>query len=88
MTGGAHILRGGFWNVAAAVQPSGTPRLALVTSAKGQLTISWSPALPGFVLQQTPTLGPPAWVNLTTGEATPVIVWVTGRMCYYRLHKP
>lgn len=88
MIAGRHALSGGFWDLAASAGRADAPWLSVVSTAAGQVTISWSPDWAGFVLQETSALSPPLWVNVTAGEATPVVVWATGGKRFYRLHKP
>jgi hypothetical protein len=57
-------------------------------SAPQQVTISWTPATPGFVLQERTnlTLGP--WTNSPSGATNPVTVPATLPAKFYRLFKP
>jgi hypothetical protein len=87
LTGGSYSLTGGFWSLIA-VQAHGTPKLTIVPANSGQATISWSPATPGFALQETLGLSPTNWVNSVSGTNNPVIVPVSGGTKFYRLFKP
>src|SRR5690349_23718994 len=53
MTNGPYAITGGFWALPTAIQVGGAPTLTIVSAAPGQATISWAPATPGFVLQET-----------------------------------
>src|SRR5688572_6260636 len=53
MTNGQYSVTGGFWAVPQAVQTIGSPTLTIAPAGAGQATIAWSPATPGFVLQET-----------------------------------
>jgi len=64
------------------------PTLHITNAAPGQVTIWWTPATPGFVLQVSPTLTPPAWTNSPSGPTNPVIVPATLPTKFYRLFKP
>lgn len=87
--GGNYTLVGGFWG-AFAIQEVGSPTLYIRPAlAPGQVTISWDPAPPGFVLQETTDLNlvPGSWANSPSGSANPVTVPSTG-LKFYRLRKP
>ncbi len=89
LTGGVYSVTGGFWALPVAVQTVGAPRLTIVSAAPGQATISWTPATPGFVLQETLSLAPSNWVNSASGAANPVAVPATSAPGkFYRLRKP
>ena len=88
MTNGGYSLTGGFWALPGAVQSAGAPFLTIVPAAPGQATISWTPATPGFVLQETLSLAPSNWVNSASGAANPVPVPATLPTKFYRLRKP
>ena len=88
MTNGQYSASGGFWVLPVAVQTAGAPQLTIVPAAPGQATISWTPATPGFVLQETPGLAPSNWVNSASGATNPVTVPATGPSKFYRLRKP
>src|SRR6266446_4819488 len=51
LSGGNFVLDGGFWGGAFAVQQVGAPTLHIVRSGPN-VTISWDPNTPGFVLQE------------------------------------
>jgi hypothetical protein len=87
MTGGQYSLTGGFWALYA-IQTPGAPVLIIVPAAPGQATISWTPATPGFVLQETPSLSPTNWVNSPSGATNPVVVPAVLPARFYRLFKP
>jgi hypothetical protein len=88
LTNGTYSLVGGFWALPLAVQTEGAPRLVITPAAPGFATVSWSPDTPGFVLQFSPTLTPPAWTNAPSGATNPVVVPAAGGERYYRLFKP
>ncbi len=88
MTNGAYAVTGGFWAWPVAVQTSGAPTLSVLRAAPGLATISWTPATPGFVLQETVSLGPSNWVNSVSGPTNPVVVPAAWPTKYYRLIKP
>ncbi len=68
---------------------SPVPRLAIRNLAGDQYEIAWTPTnAPGFVLQSSDTLVPPAWTNAPSGALNPVIVPTTLPAQFYRLKKP
>src|ERR1051326_1057129 len=44
---------GGFWVLPQAVQTEGAPMLSISAAAPGNVIISWTPATPGYVLQES-----------------------------------
>lgn len=88
LTNGQYAVTGGFWVLPQAVQTEGAPTLKIVPAAPGQATISWTPATPGFVLQENLNLGTTNWVNSPSGTTNPVVVPATVPKKFYRLFKP
>ncbi len=88
LTNGSYSVTGGFWALPIAMQSVGAPLLTIVPAAPGQATISWTPATPGFVLQETPGLAPSNWVNSVSGATNPITVPAALPTKFYRLHKP
>lgn len=70
------------------LSPVTAPLLTLVPAAPGQATISWTPATPGFVLQETLSLAPSNWTNSASGANNPVTVTTTVPSNFYRLRQP
>ncbi len=64
------------------------PRLSIVPAVSGSATISWTPATPGWVLQENLNLATTNWVNAVSGSTNPVVVPATLPTKFYRLHKP
>jgi hypothetical protein len=87
MSGGPFTLTGGFWALPQVVQTTNAPTLTVAPAGPGQATISWTPATPGFVLQETVSLAV-AWTNSPSGAANPVVVPATLPTRFYRLSKP
>lgn len=87
-TNGQYSVTGGFWALPIAVQVAGAPTLAIVPAAPGQAAISWVPATPGFVLQETWVLSPANWTNSPSGATNPAVVPATVVRKFYRLFKP
>ncbi len=87
MTNGPYSLTGGFWVLPLMVQDSSAPTLAVVPAAPGFALISWTPNLPGFALQESLTLHPPAWSNSPSVGTNPVTVPATSPTKFYRLQK-
>lgn len=88
LTNGQYAVTGGFWVLPLLVQTPGAPTLTVAPGAPGQAVISWSPATPGFVLQETTSLENPNWVNSPSGATNPVNVPAAGLGKFYRLRKP
>jgi hypothetical protein len=88
MTNGQYSVTGGFWALPQAVQVANGPTLSIVPAAPGNGTISWSPATPGFVLQETWVLSPAHWTNSPSGPTNPVNVPTDVPTKFYRLFKP
>jgi len=88
MTNGQYSATGGFWVPAIAVQTPGAPRLKIVPAGPDQVTISWSPGTPGFVLQERLSLLPTNWLNSPSGATNPVVVPAIAPAKFYRLFKP
>ena len=88
MIGGNYSLTGGFWALASGVQTPGAPTLLITRGAPGFATLSWSPATPGFVLQQSDSLTNPNWSNAPSGAANPTAVPTVAPEKFYRLRKP
>ncbi len=89
LSGGPFTLVGGFWALPQAVQTPGAPTLTITPAAPGWVTIAWAPD-PGttWVLQQSPTLEPAAWIVVPGGGTNPVTVPATLPAQFYRLFKP
>lgn len=88
LTGGSYSLVGGFWALPMAVQTPGAPTLRILPAGPGFATISWSPAIPGCILQQSSSLTPPAWMNAPSGATNPVVVPALPPMRFYRVSLP
>jgi hypothetical protein len=88
MTNGQYSMTGGFWALPVAVPTPGAPMLHITNAASGLATVWWTPATPGFVLQETLSLPPTNWLNSASGTNNPVIVPATLPTKFYRLNKP
>jgi hypothetical protein len=88
MTNGQFSVTGGFWALPTAIQVGGAPTLTIVAGSPGQAVISWSPATPGFVLQETWVLSPANWTNSLSGATNPTVVPAAVPSRFYRLFKP
>ena len=73
---------------AIAVQTFPEPILTIVPGPPGQVTISWTPATPGFVLQQSSDLAAAIWTNSPGGSTNPISVPAIAPATFYRLTKP
>jgi hypothetical protein len=88
MTNGQYSVTGGFWVLPVAVQTTSAPLLMIVPATSGNATLSWSPATPGWVLQENLNLATTNWVNSVSGATNPVVVPATVPKKFFRLHKP
>lgn len=64
------------------------PTLAIVPAGPGHAVISWAPATPGFVLQESDDLAPGNWTASASGGLNPVMVTTGGATKFYRLAHP
>jgi hypothetical protein len=87
MTNGQFAVTGGFWALPTAVQITNAPTLTIISAGTGLAQISWTPNLPGFVLQETWSLAPGNWTNTPSGAANPIVVPATLPTKFYRLFK-
>jgi len=85
MTGGNYSLAGGFWAIA--IQMPGAPYLTIVPAGPSQVSISWTPDSPGWILQETPGFSPTNWVNSASGSSNPIAIPTTSGAMFYRLKK-
>jgi hypothetical protein len=85
LSGGDYTLQGGFWPGLAVAIPGEQPTLFIQWSG-ANVIISWSPATPGFSLEQTDNLATLIWTSAPSGNPVPVPASGTAR--FYRLHKP
>jgi hypothetical protein len=88
MTNGVYSLTGGFWVLPTVVQVTDAPTLTIAAATPGQATISWSPATPGYFLQESAGLSPANWTNSPSGAANPITVPAPPPAKFYRLNKP
>lgn len=88
MTNGQYSVTGGFWALPTAVQTADAPFLTIAPATSGQAKISWTPATPGFVLQESVSVAPAAWTNSPSGATNPIVVPATVPGKFYRLFKP
>lgn len=88
-SGGSYSLVGGFWGAAIAVQQAGAPTL-FITASGTNVTVSWLPNTPGFVLQQAGALAPPpiAWTNAPAGFTNGATIPASMPTRYFRLSQP
>jgi hypothetical protein len=85
-SGGSYTLEGGFWPGIVVVASTGTPTLFIQRVGLNSISISWSPAPAGFILEQTDNLSSPSWSPAPSGN--PEAVQVAGTSTFYRLRKP
>jgi hypothetical protein len=88
LTNGQYSLTGGFWVLPSAVQVTGAPALSIAPAGPALATISWTPATPGWLLQENVNLGTTNWINSVSGMTNPVTVPALPPRNFYRLFKP
>ena len=89
---GSYALEGGFWPGIAAPSTTGAPTLFIQLSGNSVI-IFWPSPSTGFVLQQTASLGRPAWSNVVqvpddNGTLKSLTITDSPRENFYRLMKP
>ena len=87
MAGGPYSLSGGFWTPYVA-QSEEAPVLSVTWADAGQATLSWTPDLPGWVLQETSSLTTTNWSDSASGPTNPVSILISGEKRLYRLRGP
>ena len=87
LTNGQYFVTGGFWALPQAVQVSGAPKLMIASATPGFATLSWTPATPGFALQESLDVAS-GWTNSPSGATNPIVVPMALPMKFYRLIKP
>jgi hypothetical protein len=87
MTNGPFSITGGLWVLPAAIQEEGAPVLAIAAAMPGFVTISWTPATPGFVLQEATALVSANWTNSASGATNPTTVSIFSPAKFYRVSK-
>ncbi len=85
LSGGSYTLEGGFWPGIVVPSTTGAPTLSIQHSG-ASVVVSWSPATPGFALEETLSLSTPLWSPSPAGN--PVSIPVAGAAKFYRLRKP
>ena len=88
MTNGQYAIVGSFWALPQVVATPGAPTLSIAPASSGNATISWTPATPGYLLQESWSLSPANWTNSPSGAADPVTVSAAVPSKFYRLYKP
>lgn len=84
INGGLRVT-GGFWAQPIVIQTPGAPVLQIAAGAPGQVILSWVPATPGFVLQESTSLQSGVWTDVAGGSATPVTVALGAGLRFFRL---
>lgn len=85
LNGGSYALEGGFWPGIVVPSTTGAPTL-FVSVSGGTVTISWSPAATGLVLEETQNLSTPLWSPAPQGN--PVTISLGGTSTFFRLRGP
>lgn len=77
-----------FTEVTAEPPEPDAPTLSITNSAPGEMTISWSPDTPGFMLQVSTNLLTNVWVNASSGPTNPAVSTPIEQSQLYRLLQP
>lgn len=85
---GARVVRASSRALPTAVPSPNAPMLTIVPATPGSATIWWTPATPGFLLQENTNLATTNWVNLPSGASNPVTVPATQPALFHRLFIP
>ena len=88
LTNGQYSVTGCFWALPTAIQVIGAPTLTIAPATPGNVTISWTPNPPGFVLQESWQLSPANWTNSASGATNPITVPAVVPAKFYRLVRP
>lgn len=84
-TSANYAFEGGFWPGLVETGPPPDVTLLIQLSAGG-VAISWEPATPGFVLEETDSLSSPSWSAAPAGN--PVTIAASAKTKFYRVKKP
>ena len=87
LTSVSYVVSGGFWTVHA-VQIPDAPLLSIAAAGSQQVVVSWGPAAPGWVLQESSTFPSTNWMTAPSLSTNPITVTVIGPLKFYRLYKP
>jgi hypothetical protein len=71
--------------------PEGTftmPPQLNIARAGSDVTISWTPPLPGWSLQESLSLAPAVWSNSPSGAVNPITMPATNSVQFFRLLAP
>lgn len=88
LAGGTQLVKSGFWAFDFTDPASTVPTLRLELSGVSDVLLSWHPETPGFALQQSLTLLPASWNNISAAPENPVTLPIGGTNAFFRLHKP
>lgn len=88
LASGTQFIKGGFWALDFSALGNLAPTLQLQQTGFSELTLSWYPDTPGFLLQQSLTLTPDSWTTLPSTPGNPAILPMSGDHLFFRLIKP
>jgi|GEM_PF-5615136 len=86
--GSQSMVAGDSLGVAVNAADPAIPVLTIVRSGADEVTLSWSPATPGFLLQESPGLGASGWDDAPSGATNPVTLPISGTRKFFRLFRP
>jgi hypothetical protein len=64
------------------------PTLTIAPTPPGFVTVSWTPATPGWLLQENLNLGTTNWADYPGGTNSPIVIPTSQTGKFYRLFKP
>jgi hypothetical protein len=73
------------WTLTAPV-PVAAPKLWIIPSGMGQITLLWPDSFSGYVLQERTNLMSGSWAASASGSTNPAVITVTGKQKFYRLY--
>lgn len=88
LVGGGYVLWGGFWPGLITASTGGKTPVLVLHLEGNRAVLSWSPATPGFVLQQTDDLAQPEWESAPVGNPLELPLPLQGTTRFYRLAAP
>ena len=88
LAGGTQSIKGGFWSLDFSTAGTVAPTLRLQQTSPTELSLSWFPDTPGYLLQQGLTLLPDSWTTLPSPPENPTSLTLSGDRMFFRLIKP
>jgi hypothetical protein len=87
-TGSDFINDGSESSYAVFTEVSVAPTLDIAASGPNEITVSWTPDTPGFVLQESTNLTTNVWINASSGTTNPITLPAIQDAMFYRVVNP